>query len=234
MALFNCPECGKQISDKAVSCPNCGAPVSVKKGVEPTPNKSSANNPNRSGFMKVCRYCKASMPKEDTICPHCKKKQTISDWWIVPIILIVFAFLFVSMLSTSLINTKSRRKQTDTKTAEIIEKVENQSSIAEVEKNEKEIIDYTNSKTLYYMDLYENYEDYLGNYVTISAPLSYVDGNIVNIKDDIEGSTGMIHITLLNPNEELAEGDFVTVTGFIENKVLGYLYMNNASINVFK
>lgn len=30
MALINCPECGKQISDKAVSCPNCGCPM-VKK-----------------------------------------------------------------------------------------------------------------------------------------------------------------------------------------------------------
>ena len=27
MALINCPECGKQISDKAVSCPNCGNPM---------------------------------------------------------------------------------------------------------------------------------------------------------------------------------------------------------------
>lgn len=27
MALINCPECGKEISDKAKSCPNCGAKV---------------------------------------------------------------------------------------------------------------------------------------------------------------------------------------------------------------
>lgn len=25
--LINCSECGKQISDKALTCPNCGAPV---------------------------------------------------------------------------------------------------------------------------------------------------------------------------------------------------------------
>ena len=24
MAMINCPECGKEISDKALSCPNCG------------------------------------------------------------------------------------------------------------------------------------------------------------------------------------------------------------------
>ena len=27
MALINCPECGKEISDKAASCPNCGTPI---------------------------------------------------------------------------------------------------------------------------------------------------------------------------------------------------------------
>lgn len=28
MALINCPECNKEISDKAYSCPNCGYPIS--------------------------------------------------------------------------------------------------------------------------------------------------------------------------------------------------------------
>lgn len=34
MALINCPECGAQISDKALTCPNCGHPMtaSQKKG----------------------------------------------------------------------------------------------------------------------------------------------------------------------------------------------------------
>ena len=27
MALVNCSECGKEISDKAEACPNCGAPM---------------------------------------------------------------------------------------------------------------------------------------------------------------------------------------------------------------
>ena len=29
MALIKCPECGKEISDKASACPNCGCPVSA-------------------------------------------------------------------------------------------------------------------------------------------------------------------------------------------------------------
>lgn len=29
MALIKCPECGKEISDKAASCPNCGYPINA-------------------------------------------------------------------------------------------------------------------------------------------------------------------------------------------------------------
>lgn len=30
MALIQCPECGREISDKAASCPNCGCPIEIK------------------------------------------------------------------------------------------------------------------------------------------------------------------------------------------------------------
>ena len=30
MALINCPECGKEISNKAKACPSCGMPIKVK------------------------------------------------------------------------------------------------------------------------------------------------------------------------------------------------------------
>ncbi|MEQ9393285.1 MAG: hypothetical protein RLO03_13865 [Balneola sp.] len=32
MALINCPECQKQVSDKADACPNCGNPLNIKTG----------------------------------------------------------------------------------------------------------------------------------------------------------------------------------------------------------
>jgi ribosomal protein L37E len=31
MALINCPECGRTVSDFANACPNCGYPVSMMK-----------------------------------------------------------------------------------------------------------------------------------------------------------------------------------------------------------
>ena len=29
--MMKCPECGKEISDKALTCPNCGCPLVLKK-----------------------------------------------------------------------------------------------------------------------------------------------------------------------------------------------------------
>lgn len=34
MALINCPECNKKISDKANSCPNCGYPMNSKSTID--------------------------------------------------------------------------------------------------------------------------------------------------------------------------------------------------------
>ena len=31
MALIKCPECGKEISDKASRCPKCGYPIEIIK-----------------------------------------------------------------------------------------------------------------------------------------------------------------------------------------------------------
>ena len=37
MALISCPECGKEVSEKAASCPNCGAPISGNSSVSLNP-----------------------------------------------------------------------------------------------------------------------------------------------------------------------------------------------------
>lgn len=48
MALINCPECSKEVSDKAASCPNCGyilktaTTKNLPKGIDPKPANSSS------------------------------------------------------------------------------------------------------------------------------------------------------------------------------------------------
>lgn len=43
MALITCPECGKQISDKAYTCPNCGLPLSQDTQVVVLEDKQEEN-----------------------------------------------------------------------------------------------------------------------------------------------------------------------------------------------
>ena len=57
MALINCSECGREISDKALSCPHCGAPTST------TPKN-----------IKYCKHCGEPIDKECLICPKCGKQ----------------------------------------------------------------------------------------------------------------------------------------------------------------
>lgn len=71
MALINCPECGKEISDKAASCPNCGYPVKEienKNDFEPIPQEVA-----RYGVVK-CRKCGFSIPANHEYCDNCDEK----------------------------------------------------------------------------------------------------------------------------------------------------------------
>lgn len=47
MALIKCPECGKEISDKAGKCPNCGFPLDnvYNKADQPMPSTINNNVP---------------------------------------------------------------------------------------------------------------------------------------------------------------------------------------------
>ena len=46
MAMISCPECGKEISDKAAYCPSCGAPISTQG---PTSAKATSIKVGRTG-----------------------------------------------------------------------------------------------------------------------------------------------------------------------------------------
>ncbi len=54
MALIKCPECGKEISDKASVCPNCGYPIS---------NTSSAGS--TASYAQIRVVCKTATMKVD-------------------------------------------------------------------------------------------------------------------------------------------------------------------------
>jgi RNA polymerase subunit RPABC4/transcription elongation factor Spt4 len=53
MALINCPECNKEVSDKADMCPNCGYPINGSIKMQPLPEARPEN------LMK-CPICKST------------------------------------------------------------------------------------------------------------------------------------------------------------------------------
>lgn len=57
MALIKCPDCGKEISSRAISCPNCGCPIN-----------SVSNNTNISSKPSTAQVrilCKTTTMKVD-------------------------------------------------------------------------------------------------------------------------------------------------------------------------
>ncbi len=50
MSLINCPECGKQVSDKARSCPNCGYPI-IGNTPSPTVNGNPTNDSEKPDYF---------------------------------------------------------------------------------------------------------------------------------------------------------------------------------------
>ena len=64
MALIKCPNCGEEISDKAVKCPKCGAEFPVEKP------------------QKVCKECGEILSDDETVCHKCgcpveEKKEVV-------------------------------------------------------------------------------------------------------------------------------------------------------------
>jgi len=57
VAMINCPNCGKQISDKALSCPSCG--LELNKGEKP------------KEVARFCEECGVEIPNGITACPAC-------------------------------------------------------------------------------------------------------------------------------------------------------------------
>lgn len=58
MALINCPECGKEISDSAMNCPNCGYPMQVESA---STNKLKEDNKIPKKIPIVLMLCMAAV-----------------------------------------------------------------------------------------------------------------------------------------------------------------------------
>ena len=53
MAMIKCPECGREISDRAAACPGCGCPISSTTGTA----DREANKPETILMEGLCNQC---------------------------------------------------------------------------------------------------------------------------------------------------------------------------------
>ena len=79
MALIKCPECGKQISDKAATCPNCG--IDVQKAFMPSPQH---------------RY------QPNSVAPETFIKTRRAPFSIVALILSIVSYILLAIMSTGI------------------------------------------------------------------------------------------------------------------------------------
>ncbi len=67
MALINCPECSKEISDKAEACPQCGCPVTESPQKEPS--LAMIWEGEGDGYISIK-------------CPKCDKSSVIKETYV--------------------------------------------------------------------------------------------------------------------------------------------------------
>lgn len=78
MAMIKCPECGKEVSDKAEVCVNCGCPISKASNVPKCPTCGSTNVEKISLGSKVVGGAMfglfSSNVRKTMKCNHCGHK----------------------------------------------------------------------------------------------------------------------------------------------------------------
>lgn len=183
MALINCPECGKEVSENAATCPNCGNPI-AQKGQRPQQPRPLPPPTPQQAPQKMCKHCKAEIPKVAKTCPNCNKKQGGVIKWV---IIAVVALVIIAAIagggkdsesnnkageSNNTINSDSPKESTES-TANTVTpeptaepQVEPEITLAEIREQAQE---------LNYKDVMRNPDNYLGQYFYVTVKISTVE-----------------------------------------------------------
>ena len=88
MALINCPECGKEISDKAVACPSCGYPL-----------LKTENQPFQQPYQQL--------PYQQPVYLYCKPKIPGRGFGITSLIMGILGVLYAFGVLENILKTKT-------------------------------------------------------------------------------------------------------------------------------
>ena len=92
MAIINCPECKKEISDIAITCPSCGFPLADYLKSKDSTEESTVKKPIELGSIKGASHNGSPRPLPDT-------KSNMKTWKLVSGILSMIFFAFVTFQS---------------------------------------------------------------------------------------------------------------------------------------
>jgi len=86
MALINCSECQREVSDKAINCPNCGNPINSYANTKSKLFENRINEYKTANYKMIKRSEKSVMMFKQT------KKATVITVVINAILLILFIY----------------------------------------------------------------------------------------------------------------------------------------------
>ena len=204
MSLMKCPDCKHKISRSASVCPYCGHPFrSASEIIQERRNKRDA---------KEARKAQKIQKVQNT--------QSQNSGCLTYIIILIFILAMT---------VQHFGKDSDSETSKVTDTQVTATPIPEPTSTPvPQPVAVEDSMVLPALKLFDNYEEYNNQYVTISVPISYASGDIVEVDDE---TAGKFYVMLLEPRSDLSEGDYMTVTGLVDGMSLGEVQLRNSNIS---
>ncbi len=237
MALIKCPECGKEISDKAKTCPNCGSPVLAEQPKENNVNSSSSSKPKKNSKLGVvalvlsilgCSFVIGVILAIIDLCQKDGKKKTCS------IIALVISGLW---LVIGVANSVGNSNKSNTPTTVAVSAQDNKSKEETTKATEAETeIEYISVTADELSDALSSnamkaQNDYKEKYLEISGKLGNIDSNGKYIAIDSNKDFDFTNIQCYIKSDEqkqiimeMSRGDSIVIKGYCKDmgELLGY------------
>lgn len=206
MSLMKCPDCKHKISRSATVCPYCGHPFrSALEVMQERRNKRDAKKARKAQKIQKAQNA---------------QPQSLGclSYVIIFVIVIAMTGRYYGKISNSSPNSS---ETTDAKITA--------TSIPEPASTPvPQPVSVEDSTVLPALKLFNNYEQYNNQYVTISVPISYASGDVVEVDNE---TAGKFYVMLLEPRSDLSEGDYMTVTGLVDGMSLGEVQLRDSNIS---
>lgn len=80
MPLINCPECGKQVSDKAPTCPNCAFPLNSISSNEATSDTEGTQSDQPESVTEKQKDGSSNEAQNNNKLPDTQTKKPAQEW----------------------------------------------------------------------------------------------------------------------------------------------------------